>query len=264
MLSSDYSSNSQLEACFSNFISTIAKGAPLSHDERARAYEVLDQHTGSDIMLDLLDQLGDLALLRRYLSKPLSDLNHAGSAAWLPRATADRNIPFIAELIRHGINIEKRAYWMISSAIHAQDADFLGFLRAAMGQSYGILAHVGSVRAIDECTPKLAPFIAEDLSIMDGSEITKVLARGGKTHLSLKCTAALLCRRVRFDSLPSENFHPALLPLIEKSRSTTGQFDIIAAEPSLKSVLGRPLDSVFFGFHEAISSRGDRIVVPAE
>ena len=226
---------------------------------RARVQAIIDLHSGSDSMIDILDTIGDKTLLRRYLDKSLPHLRHSECNARLTRSIAERDTEFISLLVRYGVRIAHLSNCLITSALAAQDADFMAFLRAALDDSFFIMREVGSTRAIDECTRSIAPFIAEELSVITDAALVASLMRGGKDVLSLKVTATLVCLKTDMKLVPPTIIHP----LLRRITATGGQRQGHARASTIKDlqdVLRRDVRDEFLGHREIITQEARRVI----
>jgi hypothetical protein len=253
----------RLEAYLEEIVDNLAENEGLPSVLQARVQAILDLHSGSSKMLDLIDRLGSAELLQRYLGKPLPDLDRENCTASFARSIKMRDISFISLLVRHGIRLIHLSKELMEAALDAQDADFMAFLRAALEDRYHILKFATPRCIIDECTRPLAPFIAEELLRASPGDMVRYMKFRGNPYITLKTTAALLCLDLPEGLIEKNRFHPELHHLLDCVNSPAKKFRIRGHEPSLQRVLARPTHAEFFGFRETEAPGGHRQIIAA-
>lgn len=220
---------------------------------RSKIEAALDLHTGSDAMIDILDRVADPYLAAYYLKNSLPDLQRESCNSWLLRSVSDRDMAFISILVKYRVRISHCAYKLVSAAMSAQDADFLAFLRAALGEHYIIIREIGSSRSIDQCTKNLAPFVEEELLHATPKEISSSLLSAGKDYLSLKTSMALMAINGRVHRENLDSLHPDLQRVRVKYPGPAGAVIINGWPSNLKEILSRAPEEAFFGFKERVT-----------
>lgn len=197
---------------------------------------------------DLLD-----AVFKAWPETKWTRVHFQSGAAKIGTLAGEMRIDLLRLCRNAGLYINDNIHHLVASALRADNADALRFLREECGYTAPFWKPKDIASGLILCGPNAAPFLWEEfqghLDTPHGQAMQSFL-QFGATRAYLKEIAALLASGrdvTRYFRQDLDLLNPHVAALVQKTASNHGQLALKSLESDPIAVIGRPFEAEFYG-----------------